>query len=135
MRLLYLSASFPYPLPRHKEDPPVEEQDGEQRHVEARSRREDLIADVLRHQTLVVFQSFVPLGVFPSEHWRDRHEERENPQDYNHDSYSLGRALMGIIDIGDGPVSALASSKIAVEMEEKREKERERERERKLLLL
>lgn len=61
----------PNALARRLEDSPVQHQDHHQRHVERGERREDLVADVLRHHAhALAGDAVVPAGVLPPQQRR-----------------------------------------------------------------
>jgi len=94
-------------LARRLEDAPVEHQDHQQRHVERGERREDLVADVLRHHAHALARhALLPAGVLPAEQWRHRHQARHRPHDQDHAADAARVALVNVVDVGHGPEPA-----------------------------
>lgn len=58
--------SSPDAFPGRLEYPPVQYEDDQQRQVEGRRRREDLVVEVLAHQALLVPYPQLPVGVLPA---------------------------------------------------------------------
>lgn len=65
-----------------------------------------LIANILWHHALLLFNSLHIFGIFPSKLWCQWNNNSRNPNKKDHYQHTISCARMNVIDICHGPISA-----------------------------
>ena len=82
--LMVLIGTFTYPPPGRLEDLPINDQNDSQRDVKCGASGKDLIGNILTDETsLLDVDSVQEFGVFPTKQRRNRHNQRNSPDEEN----------------------------------------------------